>query len=133
MHNRFELDEIFQNYNKIDMINSLKHFNILVLGPTGVGKSTLINSILQFDDKKNEGAKTGIGVPITLGEPKSYENEEKIKGIRLYDSQGIDKDKYEIENLINSVKNLVDNQALTNNPDNFISLSASNKVGFCGL
>jgi predicted GTPase len=115
------IKEKFQNdIYKIDMINSLKHFNILVLGPTGVGKSTLINSILQFDDKKNEGAKTGIGVPITLGEPKSYENEEKIKGIRLYDSQGIDKDKYEIENLINSVKNLVDNQALTNNPDNFI-------------
>ena len=115
------IKEKFQNdIYKIDMINSLKHFNILVLGPTGVGKSTLINSILQFDDNKNEGAKTGIGVPITLGEPKSYENEEKIKGIRLYDSQGIDKDKYEIENLINSVKNLVDNQALTNNPDNFI-------------
>ncbi len=115
------IKEKFQNdIYKIDMINSLKHFNILVLGPTGVGKSTLINSILQFDDKKNEGAKTGIGVPITLGEPKSYENKEKIKGIRLYDSQGIDKDKYEIENLINSVKNLVDNQALTNNPDNFI-------------
>ncbi len=115
------IKEKFQNdIYKIDMINSLKHFNILVLGPTGVGKSTLINSILQFDDNKNEGAKTGIGVPITLGEPKSYENKEKIKGIRLYDSQGIDKDKYEIENLINSVKNLVDNQALTNNPDNFI-------------
>ena len=73
------IKEKFQNdLNKIDMINTLKHFNILVLGPTGVGKSTLINSILQFDENKNEGAKTGKGVPVTLGEPQSYENDIKI-------------------------------------------------------
>ena len=115
------IKEKFQNdLNKIDMINTLKHFNILVLGPTGVGKSTLINSILQFDESKNEGAKTGKGVPVTLGEPNSYENDLKIKGIRLYDSQGIDKGNYEIEDLIKSVKNIINKQALTNNPDNFI-------------
>ena len=39
------------------------HFNVLLLGKTGVGKSTLINGIFNF--KENEGAKTGEGKPIT--------------------------------------------------------------------
>ena len=39
------------------------HFNILLLGKTGIGKSTLINGIFNF--KENEGAKTGEGKPIT--------------------------------------------------------------------
>ena len=92
-------------------------FNILILGPAGVGKSTLINSILKLD--KNEEAPTGIGKTKTIGEPKSYESP-KMKGLKLYDSQGIDKAKYGIKEMLNSAKNLINSMAEKDNINNFI-------------
>lgn len=45
-----------------DEYKNLKTLNIMVMGKTGVGKSTLINSVF------NEPiAKTGIGRPVTTG------------------------------------------------------------------
>ena len=49
-----ELDKILLIFYK----NST-HFNILLLGKTGVGKSTLINGTFNFEEK--EEAKTGEG------------------------------------------------------------------------
>ena len=95
------------------------YFNILVIGSTGVGKSTLINEVLKLDENSENSAKTGMGEPITLGEPHPYISE-KVKGLRLWDSQGIDKSGYNINQLKNSVINLINNNAKENNPDNFI-------------
>ena len=39
------------------------HFKVLVIGKTGVDKSTLINGIFEFNEK--DEAKTGNGKPIT--------------------------------------------------------------------
>ena len=108
-----------ENINKISFDTHTPHFNILVIGHTGVGKSTLINSILQLDKKSPHSAQTGLGRPVTLGEPRPYVSE-KIKGIRLWDSQGIDKTNYGMKELVKSVKNLIKNNANTGDPDNFI-------------
>jgi predicted GTPase len=103
------------NLIKFDISNN--NFNILIIGPTGVGKSTLINSILNLN--KENSAKTGKGKPITLGEPHSYTSD-TVKGIRLYDSQGIDKSNYGIKEVVKSSRDLINNLALKNNPDEFI-------------
>ena len=95
------------------------YFNILVIGSTGVGKSTLINEVLKLDENSENSAKTGMGEPITLGEPKPYISD-KVKGLKLWDSQGIDKSGYNIDQLKNSVINLINTNAKENNPDNFI-------------
>ena len=95
------------------------YFNILVIGSTGVGKSTLINEVLKLDENSENSAKTGMGEPITIGEPHPYISD-KVKGLRLWDSQGIDKSGYNINQLKNSVINLINNNAKENNPDNFI-------------
>ena len=105
------------NIESIKILDNLSTFNIFCLGPTGVGKSTLINSVLNLPE--NEQAKTDIGRPVTLGEPKKYTSK-VIKGLNIYDSQGIDKGEYNINDLINSVKKLVENLALTNDINNFI-------------
>ena len=84
------IDEKIKNYKFSENFN---HFNILILGRAGIGKSTLINSILELEGE--EAAKTGIGKAITSGEPKGYISNKK-KGLRLWDSQGIDKEKYHI-------------------------------------
>lgn len=56
------MDEIFKKVEssyKTKLLD-LKKLNILVLGKTGVGKSTLINSIF-----RDELASTGVGMPVT--------------------------------------------------------------------
>jgi len=71
--------------NFIDESSNLKdRYNILVIGPTGSGKSTLINEFLNLKEQK---AIEGIGEATTL-EFKEYRT--KDSKYCLIDSQGID-------------------------------------------
>ena len=96
----------------------LNHFNILILGRAGIGKTTLINSILEFEGTPNE-LLTGEGTSKTMGPPVGYVSD-TVKGIRLWDSQGIDKEKYNIPKVVEDVKNLINQASLNNDPDKFI-------------
>lgn len=62
-----------------------KKVNILVMGNSGVGKSTIINNVLNF--KEGEGARVGNGGGITK-EMKVYENDDA--GFRLIDTKGLE-------------------------------------------
>ena len=96
----------------IDFIVS--HFNILILGNTGVGKSTLVNTILKKNMAQTDGLK-----PCTFGKPKAYESEE-AKGIRIWDTRGIENGKYNLEaaneEILNTINDLIQNK----DPDKFI-------------
>ena len=96
----------------------LNHFNILILGRAGIGKTTLINSILEFEGTPNE-LLTGEGTSKTMGPPVGYVSD-TVKGLRLWDSQGIDKEKYNIPKVVEDVKNLINQASLNNDPDKFI-------------
>ena len=92
------------------------HFNIVLLGKTGVGKSTLINGI--FDFSENEGAKTGDGKPIT----QEFEEftSDKRKGLRFIDSKGIEMGEHNINAVFNSTKELIEKKAREGDPDKLI-------------
>ena len=97
-------NKLFNEVKKIVSENAeknklVKHLNIILAGPTGAGKSTLINKILNFIGEK--AIKTGIGVPCTMGEPKYYESE-TVPLLRLADSRGIEKTNYRMKELINN-------------------------------
>lgn len=81
-----------------DAQKDFKRTNILVLGKTGVGKSTLINSIFGEDL-----AKTGVGKPCTEG-IKEYSKEDFP--IHLVDTKGLELENYEIirEDLLKEIK-----------------------------
>ena len=75
--------------NIIDNINSdldfckIKYLTIVVIGRSGVGKSTLINTILKVDK-----AKTGFGDIVTRDN--DLYNSEGIPFLKLYDTRGIE-------------------------------------------
>ena len=127
------IEELFNNENEDNLFSSrinnsleklskkmseleVKHLNILLLGPSGVGKSTLINSILKLNE--NKGALTDITKPTT----KTFETFEsnKISNIRLIDSRGIEKGDYNIDSFVNEVTNYIEKRELDGNPDNFV-------------
>lgn len=81
-------------------VKNLKKLNIIVAGKTGVGKSTLINSVF-----KENLAETGIGKPIT---PHMRKLTKKDIPLTIYDTRGFElgkrvqlEVKQEIVNLIN--------------------------------
>ena len=110
--------EIETNIDKNEFSTKLNHFNILILGRAGIGKTTLINSILEFEGTPNE-LLTGEGTSKTMGEPKGYTSD-KVKGLRLWDSQGVDKEKYDIPKVVEDVKKLINEASINNDPDKFI-------------
>ena len=92
------------------------HFNILLLGKTGVGKSTLINGV--FDFNENEGAKTGNGKPITQNFDEFTSN--KRKYLRIIDSKGIEMGDHNINTVFNSAKELIEKKARAGDPDKLL-------------
>ena len=104
----FFLDNFILDFKK--NIKDIEHLNILLVGPTGVGKTTLINSILKVN------LKTGIGKPQTQ-KIESYTSDE-IPILRLFDSKGIEKDPSAgIDINFEEITNFIKSQ---NDPDYYI-------------
>ena len=87
----------------------LGHVNLIIAGKSGVGKSTLINSVFRQDV-----ADTGVGKPVTE-KMRLYEREGVP--LRIYDTKGLELDAAaqaqtirEINNLIQSKRSLGEEQ-----------------------
>ena len=106
------LENLAQNMGKFEV----NHLNILLIGPSGVGKSCLINSILKLENE--EQAESGMIKPTT--ESFNIYESKKISNIRLIDSRGIEKGNYDIKAFVKEITNYVESQQLKGNPDNFI-------------
>ena len=94
----------------------INHLNVLLVGPSGVGKSCLINSILELDGDKK--AETEITKPTTKTF-NMYESEKK-PNIRLIDSRGIEKGDYNIDEVVKNITKYIENLELNGNPDYYI-------------
>ena len=94
----------------------MKKGNVLFLGNSGVGKTTLINSILGTD------AATSIGVSGTTKELKMYENDEVP--FRIIDTMGFEPSKFFLQpqKAIIDVKKWSKDAALDNDENTNIDL-----------
>ena len=86
--------------------HELDKFSILVLGKSGVGKTTLINAILDQDQKG-----TTIGLPMTMENPQmKHTNRNLFPALDIWDSRGLELNKdFSIENSSNQVINFIKN------------------------
>jgi len=91
---------------------------IMLVGQSGVGKSTLINNFLKIKGKK--AAQTGTGNYVTT-EIKCYMSNE-IPYLRLVDTRGIELNvNYGAEAVKNDASKFIIEQLNTNNINNFVS------------
>ena len=107
---------IFKKINEKLFSSYLNHLNVYIIGKTGVGKSTLINSILKL--KENEKAKESLVEPCTK-ETKQYTSDE-IPWLRLYDSRGIESKNFTVSEALKIAKKIIDDSLKKEDPDNQI-------------
>lgn len=115
-------DRILLNKELLNKLKNalIKKIHILLLGGTGVGKSTLINEFLEL--KKEERAKEGVtGDPTVTEDFKEYSKEiDKITYV-LHDTQGILKDgELNINKRLELVCGEINKRIEEKNPNNFI-------------
>ena len=92
----------------------VEHLNILLVGPSGVGKSTLVSSILDVE------VKAGFGCPQT-NNIESFESE-NIPFLRLFDSRGIEKSIHGVKETFDSIKNFIQKQIENKDSDKYIHI-----------
>jgi predicted GTPase len=89
--------------------------NVIVVGDTGSGKVTLINTLLQLQGE--EAAQTGNVVPISQ-ETKQYSS--SCCSLKIYDTCGFENTNF--ENLKKELEKLIKEKASSINSNDFIYL-----------
>lgn len=107
-----EISKINDNKDKF----KINYLTVIVIGKTGVGKSTLINCILNL--KGNEKAPENSIDRGTLN-IKDYQNPE-IPYLRLVDTRGLELGTYNDKDLAVDCQNFIDSQLQTKDMNNFI-------------
>jgi len=108
MSNDFSLDELLINSYEAfkDAENDVGQCNVLVIGKTGVGKSTLINSVF-----RQRLAETGVGRPVTHG---IRQYTKPNCPIAVYDTPGLELNAEQIKIIQLSDYKLIEDQRLLN-------------------
>ena len=107
-----EISKINNDENQFE----IKYLTVMLVGKSGVGKSTLINSLLKLEKNK---AEVGTGNFQTT-KLKAYQSKE-VPFLRLVDTRGIELNvDYGAEAVKRDAENFINAQTRQNNPNNFV-------------
>src|SRR5437588_436601 len=87
--------------------------NIIIIGDTGVGKSTLINAVFE-----GELAETGDGRSVT---PEITEISKENIPVSVFDTRGFEKENY--TKILNDIDNLIETKRKSNRPQEHIHIA----------
>ena len=114
------ISKIYEEINEINKINDLfeiNYFTVMLIGKTGVGKSTLINNLLKLQGEQQ--AKTGVG-SFQTKEIKEYRSS-NVPFLKLVDTRGIEINNYYGPNEIKEeAEKYIQKQYETKNINNFV-------------
>ena len=110
--NSFDLSKTIENAIK-EALENRGFVNVLIAGRTGVGKSTLINSVFQ-----GNFAKTGQGKPVTTN---TTEYSKPGVPLRIYDSRGLELKEY--KQIFSELEAFVKSKNKDTDPQNHIHVA----------
>ena len=97
---------------------SVKHITILLVGKSGVGKSTLCNNLLRLPENKK--ALTDIGKPVT--QKSNIYSDPNVNFLKVIDTAGIEiHGENKIENVIKVCKETIDKQVNSLDKNDMVS------------
>ena len=109
--NILEIEKNVENF-------SVKHITILLVGKSGVGKSTLCNNLLRLPENKK--ALVDIGKPVT--QKSNIYSDPKVSFLKIIDTAGIEiHGQNKIENVIQNCKETIDTQVNSKDKNDMVS------------
>ena len=114
---KYKIEECIKKIEKNENSYKIEYLTVMLVGKSGVGKSTLINNVLKLN--KDKRAKTGTGKFQTV-KMDEYQNE-SVNFLKLIDTRGIELNvQYGAEAVKKDAKEFIDRQLQSNNVNNFV-------------
>ena len=118
--NNIYIQKIKNEINKIKNKSSefqIKYLTVMLVGKSGVGKSTLINGLLKLSDKDKAETRAGNFVTTQI---EAYQSK-SVPFLRLVDTRGIELNVgFGAEEVKKETENYIKEQYKTFNPNNFV-------------
>ena len=115
---QYKIEECIKKIEKTREEFEIKYLTVMVVGKSGVGKSTLINEVLRLEG--SEKAKVGTGNFVTTV-CKEYKSE-YLEFLKLIDTRGIElNSNYGAEQVQEDASNHIESRKETNDPNKFVS------------